>query len=42
MPLPVLHTSTVKPSGWPRTRSVDLNLQGLTIHSVTVDGEAAS
>ncbi len=40
--LPVLHTSTVKPSGWPRMRSVDLNLQGFTIHSVTVDGEAAS
>jgi hypothetical protein len=40
--LPVLHTSTVKPSGWSRMRSVDLNLQGFTIHSVTVDGEAAS
>jgi hypothetical protein len=40
--LPVLHSSTVKPSGWPRMRSVDLNLQGFTIHSLTVDGEAAS
>ena len=40
--VPVLHTSTVKPSGWPRMRSVDVSLQGLTIHSVTVDGEAAS
>ncbi len=41
-PCPVLHPSTVKASGWPRMRSVDLNLQGLTVRAVTVDGEAAS
>jgi hypothetical protein len=35
------HARGRKPLGWPRMRSSDLNLQGVAVRSVTVDGEGA-